>query len=215
MDVLGDGLFEISLEPSGKPFTFRAGQFALVYLEAKDGWHRNPFSIASSPKERNVRVTVKTLGEFTSQIPHLIEPGMPAIIGKDNGYFDYRKGTENQVWVAGGVGVTPILSWLRSAEAHHLPKQVGFFYTAEGKAPFESEIKTLISNLPNISLHLIDSSREPHLTGDSILKVVSAPPKDLSVFSCGPERRVDSISKSLGEQGARVANIHREYFNWR
>jgi predicted ferric reductase len=72
------GLVEVSLRPLGRPFRFVAGQFALLYLEGKDGWHRHPFSITSGTQEDVVRITVKALGDFTSSIQDLVEPGMPA-----------------------------------------------------------------------------------------------------------------------------------------
>ena len=53
----------------------------MVYLEAKDGWHRHPFTISSAPHEDVLRVTVKALGDYTARLQELIEPGMPAVIG--------------------------------------------------------------------------------------------------------------------------------------
>jgi predicted ferric reductase len=52
---------------------FVPGQFAMVYLEAKDGWHRHPFTISSAPREGLLRVTVKALGDYTSRLAELIE----------------------------------------------------------------------------------------------------------------------------------------------
>ena len=61
----------------------------MVYLEAKDGWHRHPFTIASAPHEDVVRVTVKALGDYTSRLQELVEPGMPAVIGGPHGRFSH------------------------------------------------------------------------------------------------------------------------------
>ena len=43
-----EGLVEVALRPLGRGVDFVPGQFAMVYLEAKDGWHRHPFTIASA-----------------------------------------------------------------------------------------------------------------------------------------------------------------------
>ena len=118
---LQPGLVEIALRPLGHRFAFVPGQFAMLYLEAKDGWHRHPFSITSGAHEEHVRVTVKALGDFTSSLERLVEPGMPAVLGGAHGRFDHRKGGPVQVWLAGGVGIAPFLSWLRSAEVVPLP----------------------------------------------------------------------------------------------
>jgi hypothetical protein len=65
---IDEGLVEISLAPIGRRMDFMPGQFAMVYIESKDGWHRHPFSISSAPKEGVVRVTVKALGDYTSRL---------------------------------------------------------------------------------------------------------------------------------------------------
>ena len=104
------------MRPIGRHMDFVPGQFAMVYIEAKDGWHRHPFTIASAPHEDVVRVTVKALGDYTSRLQELIEPGMPAVIGGPHGRFSHWKGTDRQVWIAGGVGVAPFLSWLRALD---------------------------------------------------------------------------------------------------
>jgi predicted ferric reductase len=124
---------EIWLRPLGRRFEFTPGQFALVNLEARDGWHKHPFTIASAPGEDNVRITVGALGDFTSSIGELVEPGMPAVISSPKGHFDYCRGTENQVWVAGGIGVSPMLSLAQVGQTRaaatpsrlllHLPRQ--------------------------------------------------------------------------------------------
>lgn len=62
VNEIEQGLVEIALRPLGPGVDFVPGQFAMVYLEAKDGWHRHPFTIASAPHEGIVRFTVKALG---------------------------------------------------------------------------------------------------------------------------------------------------------
>jgi predicted ferric reductase len=79
------GLTEIAMQPLGRRMEFIPGQFAMVYLEAKDGWHRHPFTIASAPRQDLLRVTVKALGDYTSRLIDLVEPGMPAVIGGPHG----------------------------------------------------------------------------------------------------------------------------------
>jgi predicted ferric reductase len=128
---IDEGLVEVAMRPLGRAMAFVPGQFAMIYLEAKDGWHRHPFTISSAPREDVLRVTVKALGDYTSQLGQLVEPGMPAVIGGPHGRFNHMRGTERQVWIAGGVGVAPFLSWVRALDGH-LPHRVDFFYSADG-----------------------------------------------------------------------------------
>ena len=120
------GLVDVHLRPLGKPLDFRPGQFAMIYLEAKDGWHRHPFTISGSPGDKSIRITVKALGDHTTRLPEAVQPGMPAVVSGPYGTFDRLRGTDRQVWIAGGVGVAPFLSWLRSLDGE-LMESVDFF----------------------------------------------------------------------------------------
>lgn len=212
---VGGGLVEIALHPLGRPFDFVPGQFALLYLEGKDGWHRHPFTIASAPHERLVRVTVKALGDFTSNIEHLVEPGMPAVIGGAHGRFDYRRGTEQQVWIAGGAGIAPFLSWLRSLGVGELAQRVDFFYSVAGPAPFGDEIRTIAERHHGLHAHVIDSSADGRLTPEGVLASAGGDPRRLSVFMCGPEAMLSAFQTELRKAGVRPGHIHREYFDLR
>ncbi|MHB1009619.1 MAG: ferredoxin reductase family protein [Propionibacteriaceae bacterium] len=213
---VGDGLVEISLRPLGRALEYAPGQFAMVYLEARDGWHRHPFTIVSAPHEDAVRFTVKALGDWTGSIGDLVEPGMPAVIGGPHGRFTHRKGTRHQVWVAGGVGVTPFLSWLRSLDKHPVHAEVDLFYTsAEDPVPYAEEIRAIAARHPEVRVHIVRSTVEGRLTPAMILDQVPASPKDLSVFLCGPEPLVSAMSDGLRADGVPAGRFHREYFDWR
>lgn len=62
---LDEGLVEVVMRPLGRHVDFVPGRFAMVYLEAKDGWHGHAFTIAGAPHEGLVRVTVKALGDYS------------------------------------------------------------------------------------------------------------------------------------------------------
>lgn len=212
----GEGLVEIALRPLGKPVVFVPGQFALVYIEAKDGWHRHPFTIASSPDEGIVRVTVKALGDYTSSLRDLLEPGMPAVIGGPHGRFNHAKGTQDQVWIAGGVGVAPFLSWMRALEVHPPPGQVDLYYAFTGSpAAFAEELSAIGASHDDVRVHLVDSAVDGRLTAQRIIAEATAPPTALSVFLCGPEAMLRDLQSGLRGRGVRATNIHREYFDWR
>ena len=208
------GLVEIALQPIGRGVNFVPGQFAMVYLEAKDGWHRHPFTIAGAPHDGNLRFTIKALGDYTSRLNELVEPGMPAVIGGPHGRFNHRRGTGRQIWIAGGVGVAPFLSWLRSL-AGPLPYRVDFFYSAVGTPAFADEIRTIADNHEELNVHIIDTSLEGRLTAERVIADLDAHPRELSVFMCGPAAMLTTFETQLRHAGVASRNIHREYFDWR
>jgi predicted ferric reductase len=214
VEEIDEGLVEIALAPIGRQVAFMPGQFAMIYLEGKDGWHRHPFTIASAPHEGVVRVTVKALGDYTSRLTQILEPGMPAVIGGPHGRFSYHRGTDRQVWIAGGVGVAPFLSWLRSLDGH-LPQQVDFFYTWDGDAAFADEIRGIADRHDSLRAHVIDTGVEGRLTTEQILAAADAPPRELSVFMCGPQGMLRTFQGQLRLAGVPARRIYREYFDWR
>jgi predicted ferric reductase len=211
---MGPGLVEISLRPLGRPMTFVPGQFAMIYLEGKDGWHRHPFTIASAPTEGIIRVTVKALGDYTSKLSAIVERGMPAVIGGPHGRFFHSRGTDRQIWIAGGVGVAPFLSWLRALDQFPL-RQVDFFYSNDGPAPFAEEIATIASLHKNLHVHVVDTRVDGRLTTDQILDAVEGDRRALSVFMCGPAPMLRTFQTGLRSAGVPIHRIHREHFDWR
>jgi predicted ferric reductase len=208
------GMTEIALGPIGRPMAFTPGQFAMVYLEEKDGWHRHPFTISSAPHERLIRITVKALGDYTSRMQHQVEPGMPAVIGGPHGRFDYHRGTPRQIWLAGGVGVTPFLSWLRSLDGD-LPYRVEFFFTTDGDPPFADEIREIAARHDSLNVHLVNALEEGRLVPKQVLDTAGGPGDDLSVFMCGPKGMLSVFDASFRLGGVRPGRIRREHFDWR
>jgi len=85
-------------------------------------------------QEDVLHVTVKALGDYTSRLIDIVEPGTLAVIGGPHGRFNHTRGTDRQIWIAGGVGVAPFVSWLRAID-EQLPQAVDFFYSTTGKRP--------------------------------------------------------------------------------
>ena len=211
---IGPGLTEIGLTSIGPTMRFVPGQFAMLFLEGKNGWRRHPFTMSSAPHDGVLRFTIKSLGDDTAEMPHTVRPGMPAVVGGPHGRFVHTRGTAHQIWIAGGIGITPFLSWLRTLDQHPVRGQVALYYAAAGPVPFADEIAAIAADHDNIRLHLVDST-QGHLTPDRVLADTTADPRSLSVFLCGPGGMVQTFSRSLRRAGVAPRNLHREHFDWR
>lgn len=213
---VGSGIAEVTLVPLGRPVAFAPGQFAMLFLEGKDGWHRHPFTITSSPRERVLSFAIKALGDDTSQLQDFVQPGMPAVIGGPFGRFNHEKGTGHQLWIAGGIGVTPFLSWLRALDDHPLRGTVDFFYlSSSADIPYAEEIKALADSHVMVHLHLVNTGSEGHLTAERVMATIGKNPNTLSVFLCGPAGMVRSFQTGFRHAGVASRHIHREYFDLR
>ncbi|MFI1994938.1 hypothetical protein [Actinoplanes sp. NPDC020271] len=213
--AVGPGITELALSPVGRPLRFVPGQFAMLFLEGRHGWRRHPFTISGAPADDVLRFTIKALGDDTEAMQSLVVPGMPAIVGGPHGRFNHSRGTARQIWIAGGIGVTPFLSWLRSLDEHRLHAHVDFYYSATGAAPYAHEIGEITEGHGNVRVHLHDSSTGRYLGADVLAALTGANPREVSVFLCGPAPMVNTFARRFRRAGVLPRHIHREHFDWR
>src|SRR5512133_2733918 len=182
---LGEGTAEIDLDPAGERLAFRPGQFVMVTFAGVAAGQRHPFSISSGAADRQLDVTVKASGDYTDELVESLHRGDAARVVGPFGGFDYRDGGRRQIWIAGGIGVTPFVSWIRSLDGG-FDRDVDFYYSVRGPgdAVYRDEIEAAARQYPSLRLHLVLSDVEGPLTADAVLQGV-APDADPWVYMCG------------------------------
>jgi ferredoxin-NADP reductase len=103
--------------PEGLVFT--AGQFVPVRVNINGQPHIRCYSISSSPDVRGyLEISVRRQGLVSSTLHSLLRPGASVSLGTPAGTFVYPAGDDRPIaLLAGGVGITPLLSMLRHAVA--------------------------------------------------------------------------------------------------
>lgn len=139
----------------------------------------------------------------------------PAVLSGPDGRFTHPKGTDRQVWVAGVVGVTPFLSWVRSLDHDPPPGTVDFFYSVGDDVPYLAEIEALIDPHPAVTLHVVRTRVDGRLTADDLLAPSGSSAQGVSAFMCGPASMVQSLYAGLRQAGVPPWRIFREHFDWR
>ena len=194
----------------------RPGQFAFVTFDRTEGAH--PFTIASAPQPGSQQITfqIKALGDYTRTLSQRLHAGQPVCIEGPYGRLDYRKGRRNatQVWVAGGIGVTPFLAWLESMKQTPVTTPIQMHYCVRNAAsdPFAQRIQALCDTLPNVSLHLHDASLHQHLR---IQDIVTDNDNKLDLWFCGPSGLAKHLRTGLKQLGRRGVTFHQEAFEMR
>lgn len=194
----------------------RAGQFIFVRFPSNrilDESH--PFTLSSAPREDVLRITVKAGGDFTRALFAHLQPGMEAVVEGAYGMFDYKRGGEKQIWIAGGIGLTPFLSFLRDMDA--LDKDVDFYYVVRHReeALFLGELEAAAKKHTRLRLHVRFSAADGSLTVDEVVKNVSGDLRAYHVYLCGPLAMIQAFERGLREAGVPAHNIHFEEFNFR
>ncbi len=206
---------EVSLEPVGSPLQFAAGQFIVLAFGGASAWERHPFSVASAPSERLLEVSIKTSGDYTRDLRDKVQNGTPAKVAGPFGGFDYRRGGQDQIWIAGGIGVTPFLSWIRSLD-DGFDRKVDFFYSVahQSDALYLDEIKTAAARHPTLSALTIDTERDGYLTADKAMN--GRPPgADVWVYMCGPPPMMTALANGFRRLEIPASRVRWEQFNVR
>jgi len=210
---------EVVLAPTARPLPFVAGQFVFVHFGGSAEWERHPFSVSSAPQERDLRLSIEALGDYTQHLSDTLQPGAPAIVRIAFGLFDYRQGTREQVWIAGGIGITPFRSWIRAFPTEQqIEFDIDLYYTvrSEDEALFLDEIRTAATQHPSFRPHIIYSQRDGPLTMEHIVETSGGGTiiaKD--VYMCGPSGMTESFQHALRKLGVPPIHIHFEHFTFR
>jgi predicted ferric reductase len=116
--------------------------------------------------------------------------------------------------VAGGIGITPFLSWIRDFGGES-EREIDFFYTlaAPAEALFLDEIENAARS-KNFRAHISYTSQDGRLSVEKI-SAASGAVSDKDVYMCGPIGLVLAFRQAFIEQGVRASNIHYEEFNFR
>jgi predicted ferric reductase len=214
----GQGVTSITLEPTGQPLSYDPGQFVFIRILGgqKDGisteWH--PFSLAAAPGGPNVRIAAKALGDYTKALRKL-QPGVTAEIEGAYGKFSYvNYKNPKQVWIAGGIGITPFLSMAEAlARNDAIEVDIDLFYTVRSKSELIG-IKTLQKTVKDLSgsfrLHTHVSEEAGFLTADIIETEAGLKGKD--VYVCGPPAMMKAMKSQLVARGVPKSSIRSEEF---
>lgn len=214
--VEGD-VVSIDMRPQQVPLYYKPGQFIFIrFLNAvgdgiSDEWH--PFSIASSPIGGGLSIKVKALGDFTKSLLQ-VKRGTSVEIEGAYGKFTYTnyKNT-NQIWIAGGIGITPFLSMAQSLQQTQ-NFTIDLYYSVKSESELIGiETLTAMVNLPNSRLRVIpyDTSWYGFLTAQAIQKM-SGELTSRDFFICGPPAMMKSMRKQLTDMKVPNSAIHSEEF---
>ncbi len=208
---------EVVLKPVNDMFDFTPGQFAFVEIQGK-GWSEpHPFTISSAPGEDRLRFTMKVLGDWTRKVREELQPGGEVLVRGPYGRFDAARTTgKKQIWLAGGIGLTPFLSSLRAMQPGD-DRQIHLVYAAREKqdAIFLDELETRAAELGNVTLIPLFSEDGNFARVDKMVEHLPDPLNSYEFFMCGPKPMIDGLMRDLKTESVRRASIHTEAFEFR
>jgi predicted ferric reductase len=213
--------YTVSLEQdSGSPLHHQPGQFMfLKLLRPGRASEEHPFTIASSPAgEPPLEATIKESGGYTDTIGET-RAGDEALIEGPYGRFSFRyRDAESVLFIAGGVGITPILSMLRALRdsGDVRPAVLLWANRTEADIGFRNELASLPAHMA--AVHVLSQPDDgwngpTGLIAEQIIQEHAGHVlATASVYLCGPPPMMVSVSRALRELGVPRPRIITERF---
>jgi predicted ferric reductase len=216
----GRGVFSVYITGRHmERFGAEAGQFAIWrFLDGRRWWQAHPFSISAVPDGRQLRITVKNIGDFSSGV-HAVRPGTPVLVDGPFGKFTQLPTNQKVLLIAGGIGITPIRPLAEEMAANGLDVRVLYRAHGEGDLVFKKELDMVAAHYGIRVDYLITetgrrkASRESWFSPAAMRRVVPDI-ADRVVYTCGPPGMMADLRSSLAALGVPAERIRTEVFRF-
>lgn len=205
-------------------FRFEAGQFLTLRVQVDGRAFVRCYSISSPPSATGcLEISVKRQGVVSSALHAIARPGARLSIRPPNGRFVYPAGDDRPiVLLAGGVGITPLISMLRHAIGAEPSRPVTLLYAARTAADlaFRDELTAVAKRHPQVRV-VFAASREPAPPPDvypgrideALLRTVVPDLAHSIAMMCGPAEMIDGLRARLSALGMPQGQIRYEVFS--
>lgn len=208
-------MIEVSLQPSAAALAVTPGQFVLVsfgdgmYFRGCGEYH--PFTVSNAATNGEINLAIKALGPCSKRIQS-VEPGVLARLQGPFGTFLTKTATAPQLWVAGGIGITPFIAALRE----HLcsqPTTLIYLFRTAADAAFLNELTTRAKTDPQFELRAIETAKAPVDFPGLLQQIDQLAQHEVNI--CGPVPMVNALLPHLRQLGVNPDAIHFERFDFR
>jgi len=214
---------------------FQAGQYITIRLSipGEEFLLNRQYSLSDSPGKNTLRISVKReTGEYIDQngkvsnyLHDAVNVGDEVEITAPAGDFVLNDSLNSPLYlISGGVGITPMLSMLKTVSDNQPDRMVTFIHAAKDGdvQAFDREVNEAIASMSNAKNYVVfesptDSDREEnkfdfegYLDLQKLEQIVKE--KDAAFFVCGPVSFMGSVIENLQKLGVQSENINYEFF---
>lgn len=196
---------------------FKAGQFVTISTNIGTSFVTRPYSISSSPKEAMkgiLEVTVQKAGLMSTYLLEEAKIGDIVVVGEPSGdfYYDNIRDSKNIVAIAGGSGITPFMSMIKSLEENSDDFNLTVIYGARTRKDLIIDYNDIKSDKVKLVVVLSEEEIEGYehgfITKDILAKYL---PEAYSVFMCGPDGMYKFVREELNKLGVNNYSIRQEH----
>ncbi len=209
-----EGINSYVLEVEGgtvlPPFT--AGSHLDLHLA--DGLVRS-YSLLNDPRERG-RYVIAVQNDPNSRggsryVHDVLRPGTVLTVGAPRNSFPLHEDAPHSVLIAGGIGVTPLLSMIERLSALGRSWELHYAARTLARTGFVDRLASLAGDMPDRVRFYHDG--EPGGRALDMAALVHSLPTEAHLYCCGPLPMLDAFSDAAS--GRPDGHVHVEYFTAR
>jgi len=215
---------EVTLSPANESFSYSPGQFAFLRFHSDQvAGEEHPFTISSTPfGTRDIQFTIKEAGDFTRTVGALRTGDMADVSGPFGVFTPARFGElRHLVMVAGGIGITPMLSVLRTYAMNTDRVAITLLWSnrTTEDTPYLNELAGLADIIPELFVHhfLTQDSRPGVHMGrlgvPALRELVPSYETGVHVMLCGPRQMMLDLARGFRNLGYPRSAVHYEDFS--
>ena len=202
----------------GRPLpSYKPGQYVTIrfMIDGDDYLSNRQYTLSQAPNEKTFRLSVKREGHVSTALHDDVHIGDRIDFTVPAGTFTCETTDRPIVFVAGGIGVTPLLAMAESLARTTYDRPVTFLQAAKNKKvhAFEQEARAFMEALPNGTYDVLYSepTNEPNgRWNETTLQPYVDPNADY--YICGPVSFMDDLMNILRQAGVPNDQLHFEYF---
>jgi len=217
--------------PQQQPeYQFKQGQYVTLKLNIKGEEVRRSYSLCTSPfAEKELRVAIKEVqgGKVSTYINRELKVGdnMEVMTPMGNFHTVLMGGkSKNYVLFAGGSGITPMMSILKSVLYVEKQSKVTLIYANKNEEStiFKSELESIAASNPNLNVVYVFEKPQIQISELQTGIVTIERAKELlqkfdclkadEYFICGPGPMMENVKTTLEGLNIPKEKIHIEYF---
>ena len=190
-------------------FSYRPGQYVmLAFPDAPQD--KKPFSVASYNSRKNeLYLVIKKNGSFTQRL-FSVNPGQDILVSGPYGRFVLPESDRPVIFIAGGIGITPLFCMLSHIAENGYSKNARLYYSARRKEDMAlaGELEKIRKN--NIMINYIFTENEKRLDAESFKDIPEY--EEHMYYICGPTGMIDGFRSALAGIGVKEELIRSEDF---
>jgi len=213
----GPAAIRLVMRPVGPGIHFKAGQFAFLSIHERGLREPHPFTIASAggPKQP-VEFLIRAVGDYTRRLVAQAQAGMHVEVFAPFGRFCRPTSAKREVWIAGGVGISPFVAWLKDDAANDLDRVSLFLFNTPGREfPVVDDVR-MLAEQRGVELIALSGSDEGKKFRQRLAAIIGeCGPDSVELCFCGPKGLLQLVRDEMTLLGVPDSQLRFELFEFR